>query len=105
MPPSCGLPEDFYKVFAKHLDSSPIMSSRLRSDEPTHPGSAGIGLGLHGDDPHRYPPGMGHMAGVHSAGAGMMAHNPPYPDSSSNTSSCNSSTPSSPGMRGIVIER
>lgn len=94
VPPSCGLPEDLVKYYMNHMykEGSPIMP-RFTYSNPAMSGYMG---------------GVSHtgsMAGGsdHSFSFTRIATNPSliipaYPDSSSNTSSCNSSTPSSPAV-------
>uniref|UniRef100_A0A0A9Y2Z8 Kinase suppressor of Ras 1 n=1 Tax=Lygus hesperus TaxID=30085 RepID=A0A0A9Y2Z8_LYGHE len=78
VPPSCGLPKEFMDEFKKTLESN--NSPSLGRPSPSHVPSGGM--------PRR--------------DARKTAMNvPPFPggpDSSSNTSSCNSSTPSSPAL-------
>ena len=84
MPPSCGLPEDLLRHYINQLtkEGSPILPARL---PPTN-------------DPN-FLARFGAAAGAPS-GMALIGHNPSmhYLDSSSNTSSCNSSTPSSPAV-------
>ena len=79
VPPSCGLPEEMVKYYFNHLskENSPILNRPLPDTERV----AG------------YPKG-----GVQGSGVNPLHQNKPWPDSSSNTSSCNSSTPSSPNV-------
>lgn len=76
VPPSCKLPEDLIKYYITHLtkEGSPILP---RLPQPPHSSIAGSNDRLGG-------------------GNNPSLHIPAYPDSSSNTSSCNSSTPNSP---------
>merc|ERR1719360_338954 len=80
VPPSCGLPEDLLRHYINQLtkEGSPILPTRL---PPTN-------------DPN-FLARFGAAAGG-PGGVALMGHNPSmhYLDSSSNTSSCNSSTPS-----------
>ena len=84
VPPSCGLPEDLLRHYINQLtkEGSPILPTRL---PPTN-------------DPN-FLARFGAAAGG-PGGVALMGHNPSmhYLDSSSNTSSCNSSTPSSPAV-------
>ena len=76
VPKSCGLPDEMLMIYINQLkkEGSPIMATRLSVGNSflSH-----LGLGMAGSE-HR--PSM------------------QYLDSSSNTSSCNSSTPSSPAV-------
>lgn len=78
VPPSCSLPDDLADFYFRSItkDGSPILPPRIHN-----PSSSTI----HTDHPMRM--GAGSQAIIH-----------PYPESSSNTSSCNSSTPSSPAV-------
>ncbi|XP_059087711.1 kinase suppressor of Ras 2-like isoform X2 [Tigriopus californicus] len=78
VPPSCSLPDDLADFYFRSItkDGSPILPPRIHN-----PSSSTI----HSDHPMRM--GAGSQAIIH-----------PYPESSSNTSSCNSSTPSSPAV-------
>ncbi|XP_059480114.1 kinase suppressor of Ras 2 isoform X2 [Neocloeon triangulifer] len=85
IPPACGLPTGLFDAFREKLESggtfpSPSMSTGrltgLRKPSKGSKGGGGVGLG-----------GVAPFAG---------------PDSSSNTSSCNSSTPSSPALLGAA---
>ena len=82
VPPSCGLPEEMVKYYFNHLskENSPILTRPI-SDSVSSGNSKGGAQGSYYGSP---------MNPSHP--------NKPYPDSSSNTSSCNSSTPSSPAV-------
>ncbi|KAL1140466.1 hypothetical protein AAG570_000398 [Ranatra chinensis] len=76
VPPSCGLPRELVDEFKKTLQ--PDESPSLGRPSPSH-----------------------HPTGIHNRRDRKTANVPPFPggpDSSSNTSSCNSSTPSSPAL-------
>lgn len=80
VPPSCGLPEDLLRHYINQLtkEGSPILPARLpvASNDPSFLASIRGPTGI---------PGVGYNPSMHI-------------DSSSNTSSCNSSTPSSPAV-------
>ena len=81
VPPSCGLPEEMVKYYFNHLskENSPILTRPMPESERP----------------------IGYQKGGQGAyfGGGMRPPHPNKPyDSSSNTSSCNSSTPSSPAV-------
>ena len=79
VPPSCGLPEEMVKYYFNHLskENSPILTRTLPESDR----------------------GSGYSrSGVQGNGMNPIHPNKPWPDSSSNTSSCNSSTPSSPNV-------
>lgn len=90
VPPSCGLPEDLLRHYISQItkEGSPIMPMRLPS-----------GMGASADPAilARFAPGFAGSSAI-GASQGGAALNPHYLDSSSNTSSCNSSTPSSPAV-------
>lgn len=92
VPPSCGLPEDLLRHYISQItkEGSPIMPMRL---------PAGMGASADPAILARFAPGFASSSGV-GASQGGAALNPSmhYLDSSSNTSSCNSSTPSSPAV-------
>jgi kinase suppressor of Ras 2 len=106
VPPSCCLPDDFFKLFAHQLTSqsqSPILPSRMREQNSAGIHSLGGGTSAAAAaaaEHQRMISSVGPtMGGGHGGGGGggVGPGGVPYPDSSSNTSSCNSSTPSSPG--------
>uniref|UniRef100_A0A6A7FVD0 Kinase suppressor of Ras 2-like isoform X1 n=1 Tax=Hirondellea gigas TaxID=1518452 RepID=A0A6A7FVD0_9CRUS len=83
LPPSCGLPNEYLKIFTASLNNSLQNSNRG--------GVGGVSPSHQPPDNLRTPPtGPALHHSQHHAFQG--------PDSSSNTSSCNSSTPSSPAL-------
>ena len=87
VPPSCGLPEDLVKYYYQQISKggSPILP-RLPHSPSTNTEAFPKFMG----GPGPYPVGGGH--------SGNQGQGPAYPESSSNTSSCTSSTPSSPNV-------
>ncbi|EEC03294.1 kinase suppressor of Ras (KSR), putative, partial [Ixodes scapularis] len=102
VPPSCGLPNELVDVFAEHIQKGVQQTSRLTTwtarcagiQSPNH--SQHFGSPLHvvprseggrGDKSLRHHPALISIPPFHHGA-----------DSSSNTSSCNSSTPSSPAF-------
>jgi hypothetical protein len=79
VPPSCGLPEEMVKYYFNHLskENSPILT------RPMPDSDRGSGFS---------------RSATQVSGINPLHPNKPWPDSSSNTSSCNSSTPSSPNV-------
>ena len=96
VPPSCGLPEDLLRHYISQLtkEGSPILPTRLpnASTDPTF-------LARFGMNPSTL---MGPQSGAMGSGGHMNPSIHHYLDSSSNTSSCNSSTPSSPAVLGTI---
>ncbi|XP_068211668.1 kinase suppressor of Ras 1-like isoform X3 [Palaemon carinicauda] len=88
VPPSCGLPHEFLQIFRDTLKKGGLDGSGLSSR-----GTPGVSPSHHHNDV--FPP-------IHAnISYSQPSINVPFfqgPDSSSNTSSCNSSTPSSPAL-------
>ena len=87
VPPSCSLPDDLLELYYKQItkEGSPILPSRMA---PFTPGGGVM-----------HPMGHGGIPGQeYNLSGNAPKHINAYPDSSSNTSSCNSSTPSSPAV-------
>ncbi|CAL4097103.1 unnamed protein product, partial [Meganyctiphanes norvegica] len=86
VPPSCGLPHELLKIFADSWQKG-IEIPLKSSISPSHHPGCSIG----------YLENFQSIHGTHSNSQPAI-HMPAFPDSSSNTSSCNSSTPSSPAV-------
>jgi kinase suppressor of Ras 2 len=95
VPPSCGLPEDLVTFYMNQLskEGSPILPRLPPSASMSMSASTGVSS-IGGDHAFMSRFGGGSSLGGHNPSL----HIPAYPDSSSNTSSCNSSTPSSPAV-------
>ncbi|XP_034951700.1 kinase suppressor of Ras 2 [Chelonus insularis] len=96
VPPSCGLPQELIDEFKRTLvaeglaNASPILN-KSGIVSPNHHSSNIPSLNNRRDRKQSHP----HVSRTH-----MLTDNPPFAgaESSSNTSSCNSSTPSSPAL-------
>lgn len=86
VPPSCGLPHELLKIFADSWQKG-IDIPFKSTISPSHYQGSGIG----------YLENFHSIHGIHSNSQPAI-NIPAFPDSSSNTSSCNSSTPSSPAV-------
>lgn len=87
VPPSCGLPHELLKIFADSWQKGIEMPYKFSTSPSHHLGSGYLENfhSIHG------------IHGIHSNSQPAI-NIPAFPDSSSNTSSCNSSTPSSPAV-------
>ncbi|KAF4529519.1 hypothetical protein B566_EDAN015177 [Ephemera danica] len=100
VPPSCGLPRELVDEFAKLRPDefqSPSLTSRGVAPSPSHRHGGSLLVGS--SRGRKKGPHLGNMGNQQLTSTSNIA---PYPgpDSSSNTSSCNSSTPSSPALLG-----
>ncbi|XP_076062755.1 kinase suppressor of ras isoform X2 [Oratosquilla oratoria] len=92
VPPSCGLPVEFLKMFEKHLkgpDSTGMIGIRGVSQSLSHHPNI---------DTYSFKDHVGPISSLSGSQPSINIAPFPGPDSSSNTSSCNSSTPSSPAL-------